>query len=563
MSQQPRELRLVPGAALVCLVLVAYVPALAGGWIWDDDAHVTANPALRSAGGLARIWLEPGATPQYYPLVFTSFWVEYHLWGDENAAHYHLANVLLHGANAWLVWRVLRRLGVPGAWLAAAVFALHPVHVESVAWVTERKNVLSAMFYLTALLAFLRFDETRSRGWYALALAAFLAALLSKTVTCTLPAVLALLLWWQHGRISWRDGRALAPLFAVGVGMGLLTVWVEKYAIGAAGADWSLSPLERCLIAGRAVWFYAGKLVWPEPLTFIYPRWQVDSSDAWWYAYPVAALAVLAGLWLARGRLGKGPLVAALAFVGTLFPALGFFDIYPFRYSFVADHFQYLASVPLIALAAAVAATALRHRPALKVAAAAAVLIAFGQLTVRQGFIYLSEEFLWRDTLAKNPDCSIAHARLGRALAEHKDYLSAAEHYAEVARLDAATVSIGDRLRLASNFGRAGRLDWAADEFRAVLAVRPESSLAHGGLAETLRRLGRRDEAAAHFEEALNLDPDNAELHNGFGSLRAEQGRLDEAAEHFNAALRLDPSNRTARRSLDAMKRAGGVRLVP
>ena len=413
------------GAALIILLTVAaYIPAMHAGFIWDDDFYVTANPTLRSLGGLAAIWLKPGATIQYYPLVFTSFWVEHHLWGLHPFG-YHLVNILLHAINAVLLWRVLQRLEIPGAWWAAAIFALHPVNVESVAWITERKNTLSGLFYLLAALAWLRYrplttsESAREPDWryYWLALALFACALFSKTVTCSLPAVLMLVIWWKTGRLDKRDGLALAPWFGLGILSGLVTRWMEQRA-GAHGAYWELSFVQRCLVAGRALWFYAGKLFWPRQFTFVYPRWEIDARAAWQYTFPLAALVVLAALWLLRSRIGRGPLAAVLCFAGTLVPALGFFDVYPFRYSFVADHFQYLACIGLITLTTS-AVTVIGRRITDEgrrfdgTSAAAALLLILGATTWSQAHIYQNEEILWRDTLAKNPDASIAHNNLG------------------------------------------------------------------------------------------------------------------------------------------------------
>ena len=321
-----------------------------GGFIWDDNDHVTHNTAVQNPSGPADIWRRLGSTPQYYPLVFTSFWIEHALWGL-NPFGYHLNNVLLHLLNAFLLWRVLLRLSIPAPWLAAAVFALHPLQVESAAWITERKNILSAVFYLGALLAYLRFAQigpparSAAAGWrcYALALLLFVAALLSKTVTCSLPAVILLLLWWKRGRVSWRAFVPLLPMLAIGVGMGLMTVWIEKSHIGATGSEWDLSWIERTLIAGRALWFYLGKLVWPADLMFWYPRWRIDVGEWQQFIYPAAFAGLTAALWISRRRIGRAPIVSLLIFSGTLMPALGFFDVYPMRFSFVADHFQYLA----------------------------------------------------------------------------------------------------------------------------------------------------------------------------------------------------------------------------
>ena len=320
---------LLLAAALVSAVLLAYHPAWHGGLIWDDDGHVT-RPELRSWQGLYRIWYEPGATQQYYPALHTAFWIEHRLWGDATLG-YHLVNVLLHAAAAALVALVLRRLAVPGAYLAAAVFALHPVHVESVAWITEQKNTLSAVFYLAAMLVYLRFDRTRKLLPYCCALGLFVLGLESKTVTATLPAALLVIFWWQRGRLSWRrDVLPLVPFFVLGAAAGLVTAVFERKLIGAEGAAFDWSILDRCLIAGRAICFYLGKLFWPADLIFIYPRWHIDPSDWRQYLYPAAAVGLLAAAWAVWAvRRWRGPLAAMLYFVGTLLPVLGFCNVYP------------------------------------------------------------------------------------------------------------------------------------------------------------------------------------------------------------------------------------------
>ena len=331
---------------LSLVTLVAYWPALRGGLLWDDTAHVT-RPELRSLRGLGRIWSELGATQQYYPLLHSAFWVEHRIWGDR-VLGYHLTNLVLHVAAALLVVMIVRRLSLPGAWLAGFVFALHPVFANSVAWISEQKSTLSAVFYLGSALAYLYFDRDRWRTEYFLALGLFVLALLTKTVTATLPAALLVVFWWKRGRLDWkRDVYPLLPWFALGAAAGLFTAWVERKFIGAEGPDFTLSLLERCLVAGRVIWFYFGKLVWPQDLVFIYPHWTIDPGVWWQYLFPLGALALLAMLCLVARR-RRGPLAAFLFFIGTLFPVLGFLNVYPFVYSYVADHFQYLASLGLI-----------------------------------------------------------------------------------------------------------------------------------------------------------------------------------------------------------------------
>src|ERR1039458_2811048 len=260
------------GLLLVLATLMAYQPAWHGQRLWDDEAHLT-QPELRSLNGLARIWTDVGATQQYYPLSFTAFWVQHRLW-DDSILGYHLVNILLHCLSAMLFLTILRQLEAPGAWLAAALFALHPVHVESVAWMSQLKNTLSGLLYLSSVLAYLGFDRTRKKGLYALALGLFVLALLSKTATVTLPAALLVVFWWKRGRLSWKqDALPLVPFFVAGLAAGLVTVLLERSLYGARGAEFGFPFIERCLIAGHAIWFHLGKLLWPADLLFIYPRW--------------------------------------------------------------------------------------------------------------------------------------------------------------------------------------------------------------------------------------------------------------------------------------------------
>ena len=341
------------GLLLVAATFLAYRPAWNGQPVWDDDAHMT-KPELRSAAGLCRIWTQLGATQQYYPLVHTVFWLEHRLFGNATPG-YHLLNILLHFFSALLLVTILRRLGIPGkaAWLAGGIFALHPVMVESVAWITELKNTLSGVFSLGAALAYLKFDSERDKKHYAIALLFFLFGLLSKSVIVTLPAALLVVFWWKRGRIGWkRDVAPLLPFFAIGIISGVFTAWVERRYFGAEGSDFNLAFIDRCLIAGRAVWFYLYKLLWPANLIFIYPRWHIDATAVWQYLFPAAFLLAAVLFWRLRSR-SRTPLAVLLYFTITLFPALGFFNVYPFRYSFVADHFQYLACIGPIAAAAA------------------------------------------------------------------------------------------------------------------------------------------------------------------------------------------------------------------
>ncbi|HUJ10335.1 MAG TPA: tetratricopeptide repeat protein [Verrucomicrobiae bacterium] len=548
---------------LVVLTGVAYLPALRGGFIWDDDGHVTENPTLRSFEGLGDIWVRPGSTQQYYPLVFTSFWMEYQLWKLQPFG-YHLVNVLLHALNAVLLWRLLRRLRIPGAWWAAAVFAVHPVTVESVAWITERKNVLSSTFYLLAALAYLRFRPLTGREagrmwnwrWYPWVLVLFLFALLSKTVTCSLPAVLVLLTWWKLGRLEKRDGQVLAPLFILGLILGFLTIWMEKHEIGAKGPDWELTIIQRCLIAGRALWFYAGKLFWPHDLMFIYPRWRVDAGVAWPYLFPLAALSVLVTLWLLRSRIGKGPLVAVLCFAGTLTPALGFFDVYPFRYSFVADHFQYLACIGLIVLAVSAGATILERAGQttrrVGMLAAAAIVLLLAASTWGRAEVYRDSETLWQDTLRKNPDCWMAHNNLGVVLARQGKMKEAMGHWVEASRLKPDFAEVPYNVGVALE--QAGRWQEAIGYYEQALRIDPGYAKAHNNLGAVLMRRGAIQEAMQQWKQALEINPDFAEAHYNLGIALEKEGKVQEAIGEYKEAVRLNPDYTEAQNGLARLR---------
>jgi tetratricopeptide (TPR) repeat protein len=439
-------------------------------------------------------------------VVFTTFWCEYHLW-QLHPAGYHAVNLLLHLLAAVLVWRVLKRLGVAAAGLAAAIFALHPVCVESVAWVTERKNVLSAVLCLASALAYLHFDPPdrpgapRDRRSYALACVLFLFALLSKSVTASLPVVLAVVYWWHQGSVSRRRLIPLLPLLALGVCVGLYTSWLETTQVGASGGEWALSPLARGLVAGRALVFYAGKLLWPAKLCFIYPRWEIDPRSVWQYTYPLAVLALLTLLFVARSRIGRAPLAALLCFGITLFPALGFLNVYPQRYSWVADHFQYLASIAPITLAAAGLGRISPASVSLRIGAAAGLLCLLALLTFRQNEFYRDSETLWRETLQCNPSCFLAHTNLGNILLRRGEVEAALPHYrASVATRPDDFVSVNDLAWLL-----ATGPDGVRSPVEAVALAERAASTTQYGFAPVLETLAAAYAGVGRFDDAVRM----------------------------------------------------------
>ena len=523
-------------ALILCATFAVYLPALKGALVWDDSSHITRSD-LQSWHGLWRIWFDLGATQQYYPLLHTAFWIEHRIWGDA-VLGYHLVNIVLHALCACLVVTIVRRLSLPGAWLAGLLFAIHPVCVEAVAWISEQKSTLSAAFYLASALAYLHFDRSRRPSRYWLALGLFVLALLTKTVTATLPAALLVVLWWQRGRIEWkRDAMPLVPWLALGASAGLFTAWVEKTYIGARGVDFSLTVLDRFLLAGRVIWFYAGKLLWPVNLTFFYPHWNIDPGQWWQYLFPAGVLAVAAVFWRLALR-DRGPLAGFLIFAGTLFPVLGFFDVYPFRYAYVADHFQYLASLGILVPAAVLLA---RIRVA-RTAICAALLALLGFLTFRQSGIYRDSDTLYRATIERNPDSWLAHNNLGNSLLEAPGRRDEA-----IAHFEAALRAKPDYSEAHLSLGNAllqtpGRLPDAIAEYRTAVRNDPNSERAHNNLGFALLRAGQPQEALAELEAALRIQPGYAEAHNNLGNVYSVlPGRLADAIAEYQGAIRCEP----------------------
>jgi tetratricopeptide (TPR) repeat protein len=554
-------------AGLILITLAIYLPAWHGTPLWDDDAHLT-RVDLQPLAGLWRIWFDLGATQQYYPATHSAFWIMHALWGDHTLG-YHLVNIVLHATSAWLLIVILRRLAVPGAVLAGLIFAVHPVQVESVAWMTELKNTLSGVLYLSAALAYLRFDRTRQPKRYAIALVLFALALLSKSVTASLPAALLVVFWWQRGQLSWRrDVSPLAPFFALGLAAGLLTSWVERTQIGAEGAAFQFSLLERSVIAGRAVWFYLGKLFWPADLMFVYPRWTISASPAW-LLFPLAAVAMLFALWFIRART-RAPLAAMLFFVGTLVPALGFVNVYPFVYSFVADHFQYLASIGVIVLVASglmVAARRWLTDERALVVIGLVIAVPLASVSYRQSRQYADAEALYRATIAANPAAWLAHVNLGWV------YLGQQRAEPAIAETREALRLKPDLLQAQNNLGTAlldlGRFDEAVAAYRDALRLKPDAPDVRRNLAIALERLADAEQdhgdiaaAVETYKESIDLNPDSPEAHHNLGSAYARLGRLNDAISQYEAALRINPGAARAVKNLARAHNSRGIELA-
>jgi Flp pilus assembly protein TadD len=519
---------------------------------------------------------------RYYPLTLTTFWCERRLWGL-NTEPYHVINVVLHAINGVLVFLILRRLRVPGAWVAACLWALHPVNVESVAWITELKNVQSGFFFFLSVLCFLRFDAQGNHRWYVLALVCGAAAMLSKSSTVVLPLVLLLCVWWEHGGWQRKDIVRAAPFFGLAGGMSFLTI-VEQHGqvVRSGTAEWKLGMAERFIIAGKGIWFYAIKALWPVDLMFVYPRWETDAGSllAW---TPLVALAVAgAMLWrLRRLPWCRAALFGCGFFIVALLPVLGFFDVYYFRYSYVADHFQYLASLGIIALVVAAVGIVLRQRSG-QVLVGAIAISGFGVLSWQHCRVFRDEETLWHDVVARNPGCVIAHGNLAAVLTGHGDYAEALEQCQEALRLKPDDASAHDnwgsillktgkpqeaiaqyeravQLKPDSaeaqyNYGNAlfeiGRVPEAIGHYEQAVAINPNVAAAQYNLGNALLHVGRFQEAIGHYEQAVEVSPDNAEAYNKLGTALALVGRVQEAIPQYEQALQLKPDNLEAQNNL-------------
>ena len=525
-------------AALVFAVtFTAYLPALRAGFIWDDDAYLTNNPLIKVSEGLYDFWFTTKPT-DYYPISNTSLWLEWRMWGM-NATGYHCTNVLLHAITALLLWAALRRLSVPGAFLACLLFAVHPVNVEAVAWIAQRKDLLALMFVLLAIVFFLK-AGARVDSWYALSLLAFVLAMLSKGSAGSLPPILLLVAYWKHGRLTKHDLLRAAPFFGLAL---LLTIfmmwfWREKAPVLDRGAG----AVERVLGAGAVIWFYLYKALWPTNLVFVYPEWKVRPADPLWWVPLLGVVLASAGLWQFRRLSNRSLLFGWLFFLIALLPVMGFVDAYFMHYSLVADHYQHMAIIAPIAVAGSACALWYRnHRwPATVLAVCTVGLLMF--LTHQQSRMYTDVERLYRVTIQKNPTSFMPRYNLGMVLTDAHRWQEAATALEGAIRV---AVRDDDRARAQCNLGNAlthlGRPQEAISLELESLRLKPDSPTAYVALGDAFRAAGQIQEAIAAFRRAMELDPLFAGSHNSLGAALATMGQAKEAIEHYRRAIQINP----------------------
>ncbi|HUB68539.1 MAG TPA: tetratricopeptide repeat protein [Candidatus Methylacidiphilales bacterium] len=546
------------GLALVLAVILTYIPVWWAGFIWDDDVNVTANSCIVGPLGFKEIWTTSAA--DICPLVLTTFWMEHALWGL-NPLPYHLVNVLLHAACAVLLWRVLLSLNIPGAWLGAALWALHPLQVETVAWVSETKNTQSCLFYLLSVLFFVKYvrarnpeTETRVSWNYALTLLFAALAMASKSSTVVLPVVLGLCAWWMEGRWRWRNLRVIGPVFVMSVIASTVSMWT-RYSRQEYDAQWVRSWPERVAASGDVIWFYLGKLIWPHPLINSYPSWEIDAGQWISYLPLLAVVAVLIMLWCKRRYWSRAWFFPFAYFVAALFPVLGFVTMSSSAHSLVADHLQYLASMgPLTLVGAGLVRLADFVIPArrwLQSSLYAGLLLILGVASWQRSWAYENSETLWADTLAKNPGCCIGYNNLGLVFLQKGETDKAIPEFQEALSINpnfgAARDDLGDA------FMEEGRIDKAIDQYRENIKIDPGYLVAYTNLGVALLKKGQVDEAIVQFKKALEINANHCATRCNLGNALMQKGQWQEAMAQFQKALEINPNYANAHADLGGL----------
>jgi tetratricopeptide (TPR) repeat protein len=536
------------GLTLAFLVILTYSPVWKAGFVWDDDLLLTSNPVITGPLGLKEIWTTSAV--DICPLTLTVFWVEHTLWGFAPLP-YHLVSVLLHGASAVLLWRVLISLNVQGAWMGAALWALHPIAVESVSPICEMKNTQSGFFFLLSILFFLRWLKNRDHDKqtygncnYVLTLIFAALAMASKSSTVILPIILCLCAWWMEDGCRWRNLTRMAPILLMSIIASASSIWAQGLLLATSTGPQSVRTWpERLVTAGDAIWFYLGKLLWPHPLILMYPRWEISAGEWISYLPLLSVIIVFLVLWFNRQSWAHAYFFVLTYFLVSLFPVMGLIDQVWFWNSFVADHLQYLASMGPLALIGAgiieLTKRPLPEKPWLQSSVCVGVLLILGILSWQRVWVYEDRDTLWKDTLAKNPNYWPAYNHLGFDLLQKGEVIEAIPLFQKALEINPTYAKAHNNLGIA--LAQTEEVDPAIEHFRKAIEINPEFAEAYGNLGLALFHKSQIDDAITQYQKALKINPNNAGVYLNLGNAFLKKGLLDEAIAQFQEALRLKP----------------------
>jgi len=582
------------GSVLRALVIAAvgvwiYWPSLQGGWLWDDVYLITDNQTIHSATGLGKVWCTLDGLGSYYPLTASVIWMQWHLW-DKSVLGYHLTNVLLHVISSLLVWRLLSKFGLRLAWLGGLIFALHPLMVESVAWIAELKNTLSLPPLLLAMCVWIDYQEQGKRRDYLLALGLFLLAMLGKMSVVFFPVVTLLYAWWKRDRLGWKDFQATIPFFVCALILGLIMMgtggWDRRFHPNSPDALAMAGFFPRAALVGLETAFYFSKVFLPIDLLPVYPKWAVDPSSPVEYLPWLVLVGVGWYLWTKRQGWGRHALLGLGFFLINLAPCPGFIPGPDMGYAWVMDHFLYVPIIGLIGLVVAGMGQVEELLPATMRPVAIGIMTVVLALLAWESHGYagkfIDSETLWTYTLQRNPaawpgynnigcaleasgrdteamvqfqqalrlnpDYAQAHYNLGLTLSRTGRYAEAMEQYGTALQLNPAYADA--RYNLGVALSKTGRLPEAIEQYERALQLDPDNAEAHNNLGSALGRMGQDAPAMEQFQQALQLDPDDAEAHNNMGSALGKAGRMSEAMDQFQQALKLNPKLISAHNNL-------------
>jgi Tfp pilus assembly protein PilF len=534
--------------AIAAAVFWIYWPALRGDWLWDDNIDISENAITQSPTGLWKIWFEPGSEPDYYPVKASVQWLQWHLWGMDTLG-YHLTNVLLHILSALLVWRLLSKFGLRLAWLGGLIFAVHPVQVESVAWIVELKNTLSLPPLLLAMCAWINYEERGKAKDYWLALGLFLVAMLCKLSVVLFPLVILLYAWWRRGRIGWNDLKTSLPFFGVSLLLGLITIgtgiWDQRFNHSDSGAMPVGGLLARLVAAGLSLAFCFSKSFLPVGLLPIYPKWTIDPSSPVQFLPWLVLGGVICWFWTKRQSWGRHALLGLGFFLINLGPCPGFIPAPDMAFTWVMDHFLYLPIIGLIGLVVAALGQMEIELPAsFRPCGIGLVTVLLAILTFESrggAALYINSETLWTYELQYNPEAYPAYNNLGLAFLHSGQASKAMEQFEQVLRIKPADADAYNNLGLA--LLQSGQVSKAMDQYEQALRINPDLSETHNNLGSALGQIGQLSAAKEQFEQALKLSPDSVEAHNNLGIVLAQTGQASAAKEQFERAVQLNPDN--------------------